>query len=62
MPRNEWYVLVREHPQDDWTCVPDLSKETALVMSNSFDAQGLNSVIGFSFPHFCGCRPMTVSV
>lgn len=61
MANNQWYVLVRGVPSDPWTCVDNLSKETATVISAQFDEQSLDSVVGFGFPNFCQCPALAVN-
>lgn len=61
MDDREWYVLVREDPSEDWICVGNLTKAVSAVLAQDFLVRGLNYVVGYAFPVFCGCPSLVVA-
>lgn len=61
MDDREWYVLVREDPSEDWICVGNLTKAVSAVLAQDFLTRGLDYVVGYAFPVFCGCKPQVVA-
>lgn len=54
---DQWYVLLRDDPDEIWNAVLGLSKAAAHAVQATYIAKEFEVVVGFGSPGFCTCEP-----